>query len=39
MLNELALNLRWSWNHAKDGLWRRLDEVTWGATNNPWLVL
>jgi starch phosphorylase len=22
-LNELALNLHWSWNHAADALWRR----------------
>jgi starch phosphorylase len=25
MLAEVALNLRWSWNHAADELWERLD--------------
>ena len=24
-LAELALNLRWSWNHATDEVWRQLD--------------
>ena len=24
-LSELALNLRWSWNHATDQVWRQLD--------------
>ncbi len=24
-LAELALNLRWSWNHASDEVWRQLD--------------
>ena len=26
---DLALDLRWSWNHATDGVWRRLDPVLW----------
>ena len=38
-LSELALNLRWSWNHATDGLWRELDSLQWDLTHNPWAVL
>jgi starch phosphorylase len=38
-LAELALDLRSSWNHATDPVWRRLDPVLWKLTNNPWVVL
>ncbi len=38
-LAELALNLRWSWNHATDEVWRRLDPELWETTHNPWVVL
>jgi starch phosphorylase len=38
-LAELALDLRSSWNHATDPVWRRLDPVLWNLTNNPWVVL
>ena len=38
-LAELALDLRWAWNHATDGLWRALDPVLWELTQNPWVVL
>ena len=38
-LAELALNLRWSWNHATDEVWRALDPVLWKITKNPWVVL
>ncbi|WP_295679858.1 alpha-glucan family phosphorylase [uncultured Nevskia sp.] len=38
-LIELALNLRWSWNHATDDIWRQLDASLWGITQNPWVVL
>ena len=38
-LAELALDLRWSWNHATDALWRRLDPNLWELTQNPWVVL
>ena len=38
-LAELALDLRSSWNHATDGLWRRLDAELWEITHNPWVVL
>lgn len=38
-LTELALDLRWSWNHATDEIWRRLDGQLWDLTQNPWVVL
>ena len=38
-LAELALDLRWSWNHATDEVWRQLDPVLWELTHNPWVVL
>ena len=38
-LAELALDLRSSWNHATDSVWRRLDPVLWDLTHNPWVVL
>ncbi len=38
-LAELALNLRWSWNHATDQVWRQLDPELWEITHNPWVVL
>jgi starch phosphorylase len=38
-LAELALNMRWSWNHATDEVWRRLDPKLWEITHNPWVVL
>src|SRR6202453_3779819 len=38
-LAELALDLRWSWNHREDEIWRTLDPVLWKITQNPWVVL
>jgi glycogen phosphorylase len=38
-LTELALDLRWSWNHAADELWAQLDPVRWDLTRNAWVVL
>jgi starch phosphorylase len=38
-LAELALDMRWSWNHATDGVWRTLDPILWELTQNPWVVL
>ena len=38
-LAELALDMRWSWNHAADDLWRQLDPALWELTCNPWIVL
>ncbi len=38
-LAELALNMRWSWNHEADELWLQLDPALWELTHNPWIVL
>ena len=38
-LAELALDMRWSWNHATDQVWRQLDPELWEITYNPWVVL
>ncbi len=39
VLAELALDMRWSWNHAVDEVWRELDPALWDLTHNPWGVL
>src|SRR5712691_7920402 len=38
-LRNLALDLRWSWNHAADELWTRLDPELWTLTHNAWVLL
>lgn len=38
-LIDLAMNLHWSWNHATDEIWRRLDADLWELTHNPMVVL
>ena len=38
-LIELALDLRWSWNHGGDDLWRPLAPELWDLTRNPWVIL
>jgi glycogen phosphorylase len=38
-LVELALDLRWSFNHSADRIWERLDPQLWDLTHNPWAVL
>jgi starch phosphorylase len=38
-LAELALDMRWSWNHGADKIWRLLDAGLWEMTQNPWVVL
>ncbi|HEC20455.1 MAG TPA: alpha-glucan family phosphorylase [Gammaproteobacteria bacterium] len=38
-LATLALDLRWSWHHGADMLWRQVDPELWQATANPWLIL
>ncbi len=38
-LATLALDLRWSWNHATDHVWRKLDRTLWKLTHNAWVVL
>jgi glycogen phosphorylase len=38
-LTELALDMRWTWNHAADALWQAVDRDTWSLTENPWYML
>ncbi len=38
-LSELALDMRWSWDHSADEVWRQLDPELWDSTHNPWVVL
>ncbi len=38
-LYTLALDLRWSWHHGSDELWRAIDRELWESTHNAWLVL
>ncbi len=38
-LTDLALDLRWTWNHALDTLWTRIEPELWERTRNPWVVL
>ncbi|HVW83231.1 MAG TPA: DUF3417 domain-containing protein, partial [Bryobacteraceae bacterium] len=38
-LTELALDLRWAWNHAADELWSQLEPELWDLTHNAWVVL
>ena len=39
LLAELALDMRWSWNHYADEVWRQLDPELWELTQNPWGIL
>jgi len=38
-LAELALDMRWSWNHEADELWKLIDPGLWDLTHNPWVIL
>ena len=38
-LIELALDTRWTWSHAGDALWRKLDRELWERTRSPWAIL
>ncbi len=38
-LATLAVDMRWSWNHAADVLWRKIDPKLWESTGNPWFIL
>jgi starch phosphorylase len=38
-LMELALDLRWSWNHGTDELWEQLEPALWKLTHHPYAVL
>ena len=38
-LIDLVQDLRWTWSHEADTLWRMLDEEIWECTKNPWTLL
>ena len=38
-LLDLALDMRWSWNHEADDIWQELDPVLWDQSHNPIFVL
>jgi glycogen phosphorylase len=38
-LVELALDMRWSWNHMADDVWQQLDAKLWELTHNPWVIV
>jgi glycogen phosphorylase len=38
-LVELALDMRWSWNHLADEVWQQLDSKLWELTHNPWVII
>jgi glycogen phosphorylase len=39
LLAKLALDLRWSWSHGTDEVWRQFDSELWDLTHNPWVIL
>jgi starch phosphorylase len=39
VLVDLALDLRWTWSHEGDQLWRMISPEAWEATRNPWTLL
>ena len=39
VLFELAMDMRSSWNHGADVVWKQLDANLWNLTHNPWVVL
>src|SRR5574341_1561023 len=38
-LKELALDVRWSWDHGADELWNQIDPELWDLTRSPWVIL
>ena len=38
-LADFALDMRCSWNHEADEIWRQLEPDLWDLTHNPWVVL
>ena len=38
-LLELALDVRWSWSHSSDRIWKTIDPILWQKTQNAWFLL
>jgi len=36
---DLATDLRWTWSHAGDAVWKTMDPLIWEQTENPFVVL
>jgi len=39
LLADLATDLRWTWSHAGDALWKAVDPQTWEQLENPYVIL
>jgi len=39
LLTDLATDLRWTWSHAGDALWKEVDPQTWEEFQNPYVIL
>jgi starch phosphorylase len=39
IIEDLATDLRWTWSHAGDAVWKKMDPQTWALTENPYVVL
>ncbi|MBI4332527.1 MAG: alpha-glucan family phosphorylase [Chloroflexi bacterium] len=39
VLVDMATDLRWTWSHAGNEVWRRLDPEIWERTGNPLLIM
>ena len=38
-LRALATDLRWTWSHTADNIWRTIDPESWERSENPWSIL
>ena len=38
-LTDLAVDLRWTWSHGADALWKHIDPAGWEEVENPYEVL
>ena len=38
-LVELAFDLRWTWSHGGDALWKTISSQVWEQTKNPYVIL
>ncbi len=36
---DLAMDLRWTWSHAGDAMWKMMDPQLWEQSENPFVVL
>ena len=39
MITDLATDLRWTWSHAGDTVWKAMDPQLWEQCENPFVVL